>query len=78
MIQPLDRAQKFLEAVFLGVAMEWLLHDEDVSSVKLEYQLKRAITFDPIVGSRSKFYRGFLEVVFIGVAMEWLLGDEDV
>jgi len=78
LIQPLDRAQKFLEAVFLGVAMEWLLHDEDVSSVKLEYRLKRAITFDPIVGSRSKFYRGFPEAVFIGVAMEWLLGDEDV
>ena len=59
MIQPLDRAQKFLEAVFLGVAMEWLLHDEDVSSVKLEYQLKRAITFDLTVGSCKKIYRGF-------------------
>jgi hypothetical protein len=34
-IQPLDRAQIFTEAVFLGEAMEWLLGDEDVWSVKL-------------------------------------------
>jgi hypothetical protein len=54
----LDRAQNFPEAVFLGVSMEWLLGDEDVWSVELEYQLKRAITFDPCVGSRSKFSRG--------------------
>ena len=50
-IRPLDRAQIFTEAVFLGEAMEWLLGDEDVWSVKLEYRLKRAITFDPTVGS---------------------------
>ena len=50
-IQPLDRAQIFTEAVFLGEAMEWLLGDEDVWSVKLEYRLKRAITFDPTIGS---------------------------
>jgi hypothetical protein len=74
----LDRAQNFPEAVFLGVAMEWLLDDEDVWSVELEYRLKRAITFDPTVGSRLKFYRGFPEAVFTGVAMEWLLGDKDV
>jgi hypothetical protein len=74
----LDRGKKISEVVFLGVAMEWLLDDKDVWFVELEYRLKRAITFDPIVGSRSKFYRGFPEAVFIGVAMEWLLGDEDV
>jgi hypothetical protein len=44
--------QGFPEAVFRGVDMEWLLGDEDVWSVELEYLLKRAITFDPIVGSR--------------------------
>jgi hypothetical protein len=43
----------------LGVAMEWLLGDEDVWSVELEYHLKMAITFDPTVGSRSNVYRGF-------------------
>jgi len=37
--------------------MDWLLGDEDVWSVELEYRLKRALTFDPIVGSRSNFYK---------------------
>jgi hypothetical protein len=40
------------------VAVEWVLGDEDVLSVELEYRLKRAIPFDPTVGSRSNFYRG--------------------
>jgi len=53
-----DRAQTFTETVFLGVAMEWLLGDEDVWSVELEYRLKKAITFDPTVGSHSKVSRG--------------------
>jgi hypothetical protein len=39
--------------------MEWLLGDDDVSSVELEYRLKRVIPFDLTVGSRSKFYRSF-------------------
>jgi hypothetical protein len=50
--------QGFPEAVLLGVAMEWLLGDEDVWSPVLKYRLKRAITFNPTVGSCSKFYRG--------------------
>jgi hypothetical protein len=37
--------------------MEWLFGDKDVWSVELEYRLKRAITFDPTVGSRTNFYR---------------------
>ena len=77
MIRQLDRAQNFTgvsRGFFLGVAMEWLLGDEYVWSVKLDYRLKRAIAFDPTVGSRSKFSRG----CFLGVAMEWLLDDEDV
>jgi len=32
--------------------MEWLLGDKDVWSVELEYRPKRAITFDPTIGSR--------------------------
>jgi hypothetical protein len=58
LIRPLDHAQTFTEVVFLRVAMEWLLGDEDVWSVELEYQLKRAIPFDLTVGSHSNFYRG--------------------
>jgi hypothetical protein len=50
--------QGFLEAVLLGVVMEWLLNDEDVWSVVQEYQLKSAITFGLTIGSRLNFYRG--------------------
>ena len=47
----------FREAVFIAVAMEWLLRDEVVQSVEHEYRLKRAITFDLIVG-RSQIFTG--------------------
>jgi len=57
LVRPLDRAQTFTEVVFLRVAMEWLLGDEDVWLLVVEYHLKRALTFDPTVGSRSNFYR---------------------
>jgi hypothetical protein len=46
--------------------MEWLLGDKDVFSGELEYPLKRAITFDPFVGSRSNFYRGFQRLFSMG------------
>jgi hypothetical protein len=62
LIRPFDRAQiftGFLEAVLLGVAMEWLLDDEDVWSVKLEYWVKSAIIFDPTVGSSSNFSKSW-------------------
>ena len=59
LIRPLDPAQTFTEVVFLRVAMEWLLGDEDVWSVKLEYRLKKAITFDATVGERTNFAKGF-------------------
>jgi hypothetical protein len=38
--------------------MEWLIGDEDVLYPVLEDRLKRAITFDPTVGSRLKFSKG--------------------
>jgi hypothetical protein len=46
--------------------MEWLFDDEDVWSVELEYRLKRAIAFDPTVGSRSKVCRGFQRLFLLG------------
>jgi len=58
LIPPLDRTKIFTDVVFLMVAVEWLLGDDDVLSVKLEFQLKMAIPFDPTVGSLSKFYGG--------------------
>jgi hypothetical protein len=57
--------------------MEWLFGDEDVWLVKLEYGLKRAITFNPSVGSHSIFYRvskGYCPWGSYGMA----LGDEVV
>jgi hypothetical protein len=58
--------QWFPEAIFLGVVTQWLLGDEYVWSVELEYRLKRSITFDPTVGSRSNFYRGFQRLFSLG------------
>jgi hypothetical protein len=39
--------------------MKWLLGHEDVWLVELAYRLKRAITFDLTVRSRSKFYSSY-------------------
>jgi len=59
LIRPLDRTQNFPEDVFVGVAMEWLLGDDDVCSPVLEYRLKSAKNFDSTIGSRSNVYPGF-------------------
>jgi hypothetical protein len=37
-----------------------------------------AITFDPSVGSPSKFYRSFADAVFLEVEVESLLDDAEV
>jgi hypothetical protein len=58
-IRPLDRAETFVEAVILRVAMECLLGDGDVLSVELDFRLKRDIPFDQTVGSRSNFYTAY-------------------
>jgi hypothetical protein len=58
--------QGFLEAVFRGVYTEWLFGDENVWSTEQEYELKRAITFGPTVGSRLNFYRGFQMLISLG------------
>jgi hypothetical protein len=46
--------------------MECLLGDEDVWSVEHEYRLKRAINFDPTVGSLSNVYRDFQRLFSLG------------
>jgi len=71
LIRLLDRAQNFPEAVLFGVAMEWLLGDEDVWSPVLEYRLKRAISFDPTVGSCSKFSKCCFPLVSFRMATRW-------
>jgi hypothetical protein len=64
-------------AIFLGLIMQSLLGDEDVWSGRLEFRLKRAITFDLTFGSRSYFLYEFREAVFFGIAMQSLFGDEE-
>jgi hypothetical protein len=68
LIPPLDRAQSYRQAVFLVAAMEWLLGDQDVCLPILVYRLKRAIPFDPTIGSRSKFSKGCFPWVSYGMA----------
>ena len=68
LIQPLDCAQTFPQDVFLVVAMEWLLGDEDVWSPVLEYRLNRALTFDPTIGLHSKISRGYFPWSSYGMA----------
>jgi len=51
--------QEFPDAVLLGVDVESLLGDARYRRARPEYQFQRAITFDPSVGSPSKFYRSF-------------------
>jgi len=58
-VRPLDLTQ-ILQG-FQRLFSKWYLCNgsryEDVLSIELEYRLKRAITCDPIVGSRSNLYR---------------------
>ena len=62
---------QFLQAVFDGVA--WNRYDTLTASggaippTALENRVKRAITIDPTVGSRSNFFPEFPQVVFEGV-----------
>jgi hypothetical protein len=60
--------QGFSEAVFIGVAMEWLLGDEDVWSIELQYRLKTAITFDITVGLHSNVSRSCFPWCSYGMA----------
>jgi hypothetical protein len=58
-LDPLKILQEFPDAVYLGVDVESLLGDEEVLSLETGVRFQRAITFDPTVGSPSKFYRSF-------------------
>jgi hypothetical protein len=56
---PLNFYRSFRKAVFLGVIVESLLGEAEVSSLETRVPVRRAITFDPTVGSHSNFYRCF-------------------
>jgi len=50
---------RFSRGCFPWGSYGMVLADEDVFSIEFEYWLKRTITCDSTVGSRSNFYRGF-------------------
>jgi hypothetical protein len=57
---------------------ESIVGDDDVWSSQAGWTVRRAITFDPTVGSRSNFYWSFL----MPFSMQWdeesILGDDEV
>jgi hypothetical protein len=48
--------------------VELTLGEAEVLRASLDYRFEKAITFDPTIGSRSKFYRSFRRPFFI----EWI------
>jgi len=55
----LNFLQDFPDAVFLIVDVEALLGEAEVSALETSVRFHRAVTFDPIVGSPSNFYKSF-------------------
>jgi hypothetical protein len=60
--------QEFPDALFHGVDEESILDDDEVWSSQAGWTARKAITFDPTVGSRSNFYRSFR----MNFSMEWM------
>jgi hypothetical protein len=66
--------QEFPEAVFFGVAMEYLLGDGYILSASIEYRLRGAITFDSTVDRTQIFTgvsRGCFPWVSYWIAVQW-------
>jgi len=57
--------QEFPDALFNGVDEESILDDDEVWSSQAGWTVRKAITFDPTVGSRSNFYWSF------GMTFQW-------
>jgi hypothetical protein len=51
--------QEFPDALFHGVDEESILDDDDVWSSQAGWTVRKAISFDPTVGSGSNFYWSF-------------------
>jgi hypothetical protein len=60
--------QEFTDALFHGVDEESILYDDEVRSSQAGWTVRKAITFHPTVGPRSKFYRSFR----MHFSMEWM------
>jgi hypothetical protein len=59
---------EFPDELFHGVDEESILGDDDVWSSQAGWTGRKAITFDPTVGSRSNFYRSFR----MNFSIEWM------
>jgi len=80
LIRSLNRAQMFTgvsKGYFPWGNYGMVLVDDDVLSIEIGYQLKRAIICDPTSGSGSNFNKGFKSLFSLG-SYGTLLGDEDV
>jgi len=59
---------EFLDALFHGVDEESILDDDEVWSSQAGWTVRKAITFNPTVGSRSNFFLSFR----MHFSMEWM------
>jgi len=59
---------KFPDAVFQALDEESKLGYDEVWSSEAGWTVRKAITFDPTVGSRSNFYRSFQ----MNFSMQWM------
>jgi hypothetical protein len=50
---------EFPDALFHGVDEESILDEDKVWSSQAGWTVRKAITFNPTIGSRSNFYRSF-------------------
>jgi len=59
---------EFSDELFHGVDEESILADDEVWSSQAGWTVRKAITFNPTVGSRSNFYWSFR----MNFSMEWM------
>jgi hypothetical protein len=70
--------EEFIEAIFLGVAMESILHDREVCSGETRVMAQKGHNFLSDSWTGLKFLEEFIEAVLLEVAMESILGDKEV
>jgi hypothetical protein len=68
----------FPDAVFLGVDVESLLHDSEVSSLETGVRIPMGHNFRSDRLISLKILQEFPDAVFLGVDVESLLGDAEV
>jgi hypothetical protein len=68
---------EYLEAFFLGVAMELLLGEETILLHQTRITAQKGCNFFSDYWIALKFLEEFPEAIFLGVGMELLLGEEE-